>query len=70
MTSQYETLRQSVNQLIQSSCLDIGGAYFVIKDIMNQLEKIYYAQLNKEALENAQNQINKESEEHTEKADA
>lgn len=67
MTSQYEALRQSVSQLIQNSCLDIGGVYFILKDIMGQLEKIYYAQLNKEALESAQNQMNTESDECTDK---
>lgn len=67
MTSQYEALRQSVSQLIQNSCLDIGGVYFILKDIMSQLEKIYYAQLNKEALESAQNQMNTKSDECTDK---
>lgn len=59
MIKQYQILRESIVRVIQNSGLDIGAAYFIMKDIMNEVEKSYYAQLNKECLEEAE-KINNE----------
>ena len=64
MIKQYQILRESIVRVIQNSGLDIGAAYFIMKDIMNEVEKSYYAQLNKECLEEAEkinNEDNKKS---------
>ena len=59
MIKQYQILRESIVRVIQNSGLDIGAAYFIMKDIMNEVEKSYYAQLNKECLKEAE-KINNE----------
>lgn len=51
MIINYEALNRQINNSIQQSGLDIGAAYFIIKNICNDMEKLYYAQLNKEAME-------------------
>lgn len=51
MTKNYQILKEKINYLITESGLDIGAAYFIMKDIMNNLEHLYYAEINKEFLE-------------------
>lgn len=53
MIKKYQILKEQVNYVIQNSGLDIGIVYFIMKDVMNNLEKLYYAQLNKECLEDS-----------------
>lgn len=55
MIKNYQILKEQINYSIENSGLDIGAAYFIMKDIMNNLEHLYYAQINKECLENAEN---------------
>ena len=55
MTKNYQILKEQINHSINNSGLDIGAAYFILKDVMNNLEHLYYAQINKECLEEAQN---------------
>ena len=55
MTKYYQILKEQINYAISNSGLDIGAAYFIVKDIMNNLEHLYYAQVNKECLEEAEN---------------
>ncbi|EOS31486.1 hypothetical protein C807_01349 [Lachnospiraceae bacterium 28-4] len=55
MIKNYQILKEQINYSIENSSLDIGAAYFIMKDIMNNLEHLYYAQINKECLENAEN---------------
>ncbi|NBI93102.1 hypothetical protein D3Z45_21645 [Lachnospiraceae bacterium] len=55
MTKNYQILKEQINYAISNSGLDIGAAYFIVKDIMNNLEHLYYAQVNKECLEEAEN---------------
>lgn len=50
MISKYQILKESINQVIQNSGLDIGAVYFILKDIFNEIEKLYYAQINRECL--------------------
>ena len=56
MVKNYQILKEQINYTIQNSDLDIGAAYFVMKDIMNNLEYLYYAQINKEMLEENEEQ--------------
>lgn len=51
MIKNYQILKEKVNYAIKDSHLDIGAAYFIMKDIMNNLEHLYYAEINKEFLE-------------------
>lgn len=61
MIKNYQFLKEKVNYVIQDSNLDIGAVYFVMKDIMNNLEHLYYAQINKEMLEEKGKNSNEES---------
>lgn len=54
MIKKYQILKEQINYAITNSGLDIGAAYFIMKDIMNNLEHLYYAQVNKECLEEAE----------------
>ena len=54
MVKNYQILKEQINYAIQESSLDIGAAYFIMKDVMNNLEHLYYAQVNKECLEEAE----------------
>lgn len=47
-----EYLKQQLITNINNSQLPIGVAYYIIKDIFQEVEKTYYATLNKEAMEN------------------
>ncbi len=63
MVKNYQILKEQINYSIENSGLDIGAAYFIMKDIMNNLEHLYYAQINKECLENAKNKENAKKDE-------
>ena len=54
MVKNYQILKEQINYAVNNSGLDIGAAYFIMKDIMNNLEHLYYAQVNKECLEEAE----------------
>lgn len=54
MIKNYQILKEQINYAIQESGLDIGAAYFIMKDVINNLERLYYAQVNKECLEDAE----------------
>ena len=54
MIKNYQILKESIHGMIQNSGLDIGAVYFVLKDIFSEVENLYYAQLNKECLEEAE----------------
>ena len=53
MNKKYQIFREALKQVIQNSGLDIGVAYFILKDVFSEIESLYYAQLNKECLEEA-----------------
>lgn len=54
MIRNYQLFKEKINYVIQNSGLDIGAVYFILKDIFSDIEKLYYAQINKECLEEAQ----------------
>lgn len=51
MNTKYEVLNQSLRRDIQNSGLEVGGVYYILKVLMNDVEKLYYAQLNNESME-------------------
>lgn len=54
MIKKYQIFKEKINYVIQNSGLDIGAVYFILKDTFSEIENLYYAQLNKECLEEAQ----------------
>ena len=67
MIKNYQILKEQINYAISNSGLDIGAAYFILKDILFNLEKMYYAQVNKEFLEESENKT--ESDENHKETD-
>ena len=59
MIKNYQIFKEKISYVIKNSGLDIGAVYFILKDIFNDIEKLYYAQINKECLEEAQKIENK-----------
>ena len=45
----YEKFKQTIMQIIQSSGLDVGIVYFILKDIVKEVEQLYFTQVQKEA---------------------
>lgn len=66
MNKKYQVFRETLKQVIQNSGLDIGVAYFILKDVFSEIETLYYAQLNKECLEEAK-KINTNSKNNNQK---
>lgn len=50
MIKKYQIFKEIINNAIKNSDLDIGAVYFILKDIFTEIEKLYYAQINKELL--------------------
>ena len=46
--SKYEKLKRTLMDIIQSSELEVGIVYFILKDILREVEKLYYTQIQKE----------------------
>lgn len=63
MIKDYQILKESLINTMQNSGLDIGAAYFILKDVFISFENLYYTQINKECLEEAK-EINAEAKEH------
>ena len=47
----YERFNQAINQTIKESGLDVGAVYYILKCTLSEIENLYYAQLNKELME-------------------
>lgn len=41
-------LRQQISDVINNAHLSIDAVYFVMKDIFNEIEKLYYTELQRE----------------------
>jgi hypothetical protein len=52
----YEIFKTSINNMISETKLDIGAIYFVLKSIYFEIEALYYAQINKELIEESSEQ--------------
>lgn len=66
MTKNYQILKESINNLMVNSGLNIGAIYFILKDIYQEIEKIYFAQINKELLEEQEQQMQLQNEKQEE----
>lgn len=53
MIKNYQIFKETINQIIQNSGLDIGAVYFILKDVFSDIEKMYFAQINSECLKEA-----------------
>lgn len=47
----YEKFKTAIHNIIQQSGLDVGMAYYILKDITGQLEVLYLQQVQKEIKE-------------------
>lgn len=47
----YQIFRETINNVISNTSLDIGGIYYVLKDAYRDVENLYYAQINQELME-------------------
>lgn len=55
MIKDYQIFKETITNLIKKSELDVGIVYFIMKDIFSELEKLYFAQINSEILNEKQN---------------
>ena len=54
MIKDYQFFKETLNQAIKNSNLDIGAVYFILKNTMIEIEALYYNQINKELMEEAE----------------
>ena len=47
----FEKFRQDLIDIINDCGLPVGGAYYVVKDVLRELEKVYIAEMNQVATE-------------------
>lgn len=50
MAKEYQIFKETMNNVIAGSPLDIGGIYYVLKDVYRDVENQYYAQINQELM--------------------
>lgn len=50
----YEKFKETIMQTIQKSGLDVGIVYFILKDILYEIETLYIQQVQKEVAEEKQ----------------
>lgn len=55
-------LKEKISEVITNSHLTIDAIYFVMKDIFNEVEQLYYLELQKEMEKAQQKEDKKESE--------
>lgn len=65
MIKNYQMFKDTTNNVIQNSGLDIGAVYFILKDIVSDIEKMYFAQINRELLEEQKQNIENNKEQET-----
>ena len=53
MIKDYQYFKDTINHAIKNSKLDIGAVYFILKNTLIEIEALYYAQINKELMEEA-----------------
>ena len=62
MTKDYHILKETLNATIQNSNMEIGAVYYILKDVFRDIENLYYAQMNKELMQESNENIAKEKE--------
>jgi hypothetical protein len=50
-----EYFRENIKNVIQNSNLNIGIIYYIIKDIFNEIESLYYNQIDYEVSQQKEN---------------
>ena len=56
-----ETFRNNLLELINSSQLSLGTIYYILKDIYNEVEKLYYMDVNNQFLQEQAKEEEKEN---------
>ncbi len=67
MNKNYESFRNNVIGVIQSSDIEFGAAYYILKDVLNEVEKAYSNSIKQEI--EAEAQLAAESEQKSENVD-
>lgn len=62
MTKNYQILRQTLDNVISNSSLDVGGIYFVVKDVFRDVENLYFSKINEEIIEDSKKENIKKEE--------
>lgn len=57
MIKDYQILKETIIRSINNSSLDIGAAYFILKSIFCEIENLYFAQINRELMEENQKNV-------------
>ena len=73
MNKNYEAFRNGIMYLMRSSGLEIGGIFYVLKDILREVEGVYSNTINQEIEEEERQRREaeeKQKAEETNKADA
>lgn len=52
----------TIKKAIQDCGLDVGIIYFILKDILKEIEQLYYGQINRELSDKQKNQNNEAEE--------
>lgn len=50
MAKEYQIFRETINNVINGTSLDMGGIYYVLKDVYRDVENQYFAQINQELM--------------------
>lgn len=50
MAKEYQIFRETLNNVINGTSLDMGGIYYVLKDVYRDVENQYFAQINQELM--------------------
>lgn len=70
MIKDYNDFRNVTVYNIQNSGLDVGVVYFILKDILTEVEKTYISQVNKEIAEEKKSNEKEKPVEENEEATA
>ena len=62
MIKDYQLFKEKILKDISNNNLDIGATYFILQNILIEIEALYYAQINKELLEMPSHEEQKQEE--------
>lgn len=51
---EYQIFKETINKVISGTSLDIGGIYYVLKDVYRDVENQYFVQINQELMAQAE----------------
>lgn len=67
MVKDYQIFKETINNTISNSGLDVGVVYYILKDTFREVENLYYAQINKELMEESKSDNKSTIDSNTEK---